>query len=222
VKGTAVFILPALAYAYDALSPTMSDKTLHHHHDKHHAKYVDTTNTLLKDKPQLAASSLEEVIAQAREAKDVKLFNNAAQAWNHGFFWESMAAPGGKSPEGVLAQAIDEAFGSLDGLKTSLVTEGVGHFASGWAWLVSESDTLKVISTHDAETVADRDGVVPLLVIDVWEHAYYLDYQQDRETFLKGWFDGLANWTFAAAQLDAARQGGRGGYRYPAPMQKAA
>ena len=216
-----MFTLPNLPYAYDALSPTMSDKTLHHHHDKHHAKYVDTTNALLKDKAEYATSSLEDVIAQAREAKDVKLFNNAAQAWNHGFFWECMA-PGGQKPEGDLAKAIDEAFGGMDGLKTTLVTEGVGHFASGWAWLVSDGGQLKVISTHDAETVADRDGVVPLLVVDVWEHAYYLDYQQDREGFLKGWFDSLANWTFAAGQFEAAKRGGQGGYRYPAPMQKAA
>lgn len=216
-----MFTLPSLPYAYDALSPTMSDKTLHHHHDKHHAKYVDTTNTLLKDKAGYATSSLEEVIAQARDAKDVKLFNNAAQAWNHGFFWECMA-PGGQAPQGELAAAIDQTFGGLDGLKTALVTEGVGHFASGWAWLVSDGGQLKVISTHDAETVADRDGVTPILVIDVWEHAYYLDYQQDREGFLKGWFDKIANWSFAGQQFAAAKAGERAGYRYPAPAQQTA
>ncbi len=216
-----MFTLPNLPYAYDALSPTMSDKTLHHHHDKHHAKYVDTTNTLLKDGSQAATASLEEVIAHAREAKNVKLFNNSAQAWNHGFFWECMA-PRGQAPTGDLAKAIDKSFGSLDGLKTALVAEGVGHFASGWAWLVKDGGELKVISTHDAETMADREGVTPLLVVDVWEHAYYLDYQQDREGFLKGWFDSLANWTFASAQLEASGRGGEGGYRYPAPIQKAA
>ncbi len=216
-----MFTLPNLPYAYDALSPTMSDKTLHHHHDKHHAKYVDTTNMLLKDRPPSEPASLEAVIAQARGAKDVKLFNNSAQAWNHGFFWESMA-PGGQTPRGALAEAIQKAFGGLDGLKTALVTEGVGHFASGWTWLVSTGGQLKVISTHDAETLADREGVKPLLVVDVWEHAYYLDYQQDRESFLKGWVDNLANWAFAAGQLEAAGSDGASGYRYPEPMQKAA
>lgn len=216
-----MFVLPDLPFAYDALQPTMSDRTLHHHHDKHHAKYVDTLNGLLKDKPELAASTLEEVIAAAREPRQPKVFNNAAQAWNHGFFWESLSPDGGK-PDGELAAAIDEAFGGLDGLKSALVTEGVGHFASGWAWLVAEGGKLKVISTHDAETVADSDSVTPILVIDVWEHAYYLDFQQDREGFLKGVFDKALNWSFAAKQFDAAKNGGKGGYRYPAPQQKAA
>ena len=215
-----MFTLPALPYAYDALSPTVSDKTLHHHHDKHHAKYVDTLNTLLKDKPDLQAAALEDVITEAREGKQAKLFNNAAQSWNHAFFWECMA-PGAQKPEGALAEAIAKAFGDLEGLKTTFVTEGVGHFASGWAWLVYEAGQLKVISTHDAETVADREGVTPILVADVWEHAYYLDYQQDREGFLKAWFDSVVNWGFAAEQFAAATSGGRG-YRYPAPQQKAA
>ncbi len=216
-----MFTLPNLPYAYEALEPTMSAKTLHHHHDKHHAKYVDTLNTLMKDKPDLASATLEEVIAAAREPKNPKLFNNSAQAWNHGFFWECMTSSGGK-PEGELAEAINAAFGDLEGLKAALVTEGVGHFASGWAWLVSEGGQLKVISTHDAETVADKDGVTAILVADVWEHAYYLDYQQDREGFLKGWFDKIVNWDFAAKQFEASKAGGKGGYRYPSPLQQAA
>jgi superoxide dismutase, Fe-Mn family len=221
VKGPAVFTLPNLPYAYDALQPTMSDRTLHHHHDKHHAKYVDTLNTLLKDKAELADQSLEAVIASAREAGDKKLFNNAAQAWNHGFFWECLSPKGGE-PTGALAEAIKAAFGDLDGFKKSMTTEGVGHFASGWAWLVAEGDALKVISTHDAETVADRDDVRPILVIDVWEHAYYLDFQQDREGFLKGVLDKIVNWDFAAKQFEASKAAGQGGYRYPAPERKAA
>lgn len=214
-----MFILPKLPYAYDALQPTMSDRTLHHHHDKHHAKYVDTLNALLKDKGD--AGSLEEVIRQAREAREQKLFNNAGQAWNHGFFWECMSPDGG-APEGELAARIDVCFGGIEQLKTAFVAEGVGHFGSGWAWLVAEGDRLRVTSTHDAETLADRDDVVPLLVADVWEHAYYLDFQQDREGFLKGWFDRLVNWRFVAEQYDAARTGGRGAYRYPPQMQQAA
>ncbi len=215
-----MFTLPDLPYAYDALQPTLSDRTMHHHHDKHHAKYVDTLNGLLKDNAEYGASSLEDVIASAREQKAAKLFNNAAQAWNHAFFWACMSPDGGKA-EGALAAAIAQAFGDLDGLKSAFVTEGVGHFASGWAWLVAEGDQLKILSTHDADTVADRDGVTPLLVADVWEHAYYLDYQQDREGFLKGWFDKVTNWTFAAQQFEAARSGGQG-YRYPGPQQRAA
>lgn len=216
-----MFTLPNLPYAYDALQPTMSDKTLHHHHDKHHAKYVDTLNTLLKDKAELADQSLEAVIAAAREGKETKVFNNAAQAWNHGFFWECLT-PKSSEPTGAFAEAITAAFGDLAGLKKALVTEGVGHFGSGWAWLVAGADGLKIISTHDAETVADRDDVHPVLVIDVWEHAYYLDFQQDREGFLKGVLDSIANWDFAAKQFEAAKAGGKGGYRYPTPVKKAA
>lgn len=220
-----MFILPKLPYAYEALEPTVSADTLHHHHDKHHAKYVDTLNGLLEDKPDLAGATLEEVIAGAREPRHAKLFNNAAQAWNHGFFWECMAPASGEAahkPSGALAEAIDRAFGSLDGLKTALTSEGVGHFGSGWAWLVADGDALKVISTHDADTLADREDVVPILVADVWEHAYYLDYQQDREGFLKAWFDRTVNWSFVAEQFEAARTGGRPAYRYPARQDKAA
>lgn len=215
-----MFTLPNLPYAYDALMPTMSDRTLHHHHDKHHAKYVDTLNTLLKSEAGRGDEPLEAVIAHAREG-DKKLFNNAAQAWNHGFFWECLSPQGGE-PGDALTASIAADFGDLDGLKKALVTEGVGHFASGWAWLVYDGQHLKVISTHDAETVADRDDVHPILVIDVWEHAYYLDFQQDREGFLKGVLDKITNWDFAARQFEAAKNAGQGGYRYPAPERKAA
>jgi Fe-Mn family superoxide dismutase len=215
-----VFILPKLPYAYDALQPTLSADTLHHHHDKHHAKYVETLNKLLEETPNLASATLEDIIAEARGGQQGQLFNNAGQAWNHGFFWEAMAPDGGR-PEGALAKAIEQDFGGLDGLKTALVGEGAGHFASGWAWLVLADGALKVIATHDADTVADREDLVPLLVVDVWEHAYYLDYQQDRQGFLQAWFDRLINWRFVAEQYEAAKVG-RGGYRYPPPMQKAA
>lgn len=210
-----MFTLPNLPYAYDALRPTMSDRTLHHHHDKHHAKYVDTLNTLLKDKAALAGQSLEAVISSAREAGDKKLFNNAAQAWNHGFFWESMTGEYA-APEGDFAQAI-ETFGGLETLKTAFVNEGVGHFASGWVWIVADAGgALKVISTHDGDTALVHEGT-PVLVCDLWEHAYYLDYQNNRKGFLEAWFDKAANWKFAAAQLAAAKDQGEG-YRYPAPV----
>lgn len=218
--GAPVFGLPPLPYGVGALKPVLSAETLELHHGKHHARYVEMLNRLLSDRKS-TARTLEEVIRTAHGSGAKGLFNNAAQAWNHGFFWECLSPKGGE-PTGALAEAIKAAFGDLDGLKKAMTTEGVGHFASGWAWLVAEGDALKVISTHDAETVADRDDVHPILVIDVWEHAYYLDFQQDREGFLKGVLDKIVNWDFAAKQFEAAKTAGQGGYRYPAPEAKAA
>lgn len=209
-----MFVLPELPYGYDALGPQMSADTLHTHHDKHHKTYVDKTNDLAP-KAGLGDRPLEEVVREAHRSGDKALFNNSAQAWNHAFFWESMRAPGGAAPSGELAQAI-EAFGGLAALKEAFVTEGVGHFASGWVWLCAASGGLKVISTHDADDTLVREELTPLLVCDLWEHAYYIDVKNDRKTFLEGWFDKLANWDFAARQLAAA--GGQGeGFRYPAP-----
>ena len=164
-----MFKLPELPYAYDALQPTVSELTMRTHHDKHHKAYVDATNTLVSEKG-LGGKSLEDVIKHAKSADEKKLFNQSAQAWNHGFFWESMA-PGGAKPEGDLASAITT-FGGLDALKTAFVNEGVTHFASGWVWLaVDAGGALKVMSTHDAESAVALEGVTPLLVCDVWEHA---------------------------------------------------
>jgi Fe-Mn family superoxide dismutase len=207
-----MFKLPDLPYGYDALQPTVSETTMRTHHDKHHKAYVDTTNTLVGEKG-LTGKTLEEVVAFAKEKGETKLFNQSGQAWNHAFFWECMA-PGAAKPEGDLAAAIDSAFGSLADLKTKFVAEGVGHFASGWVWLVSEGGTLKVISTHDADTALVH-GVTPLLVCDLWEHAYYLDYKNVRKEFLETWFAGVANWAFAAQQLAGDA------YRYPAPVDQA-
>jgi Fe-Mn family superoxide dismutase len=211
-----MYALPSLPYSYDALQPTVSDKTLHFHHDKHHAGYVAKLNTMAKD-AGLDAKPLEEVVREAK-SRDLKpLFNNAAQAWNHAFFWESMRAPGGGAPAGDFAAAITSAFGGQAQLKDAFVKEGVGHFASGWVWLVSEGGALKVISTHDADDTLPKAGVTPLLVCDLWEHAYYLDHQNDREGFLKAWFDNLANWAFAETQFKAAKGQGQA-YAYPAPQ----
>jgi Fe-Mn family superoxide dismutase len=207
-----MFKLPDLPYGYDALQPTVSETTMRTHHDKHHKAYVDTTNTLVGEKG-LTGKTLEEVVAFAKEKGETKLFNQSGQAWNHAFFWECMA-PGAAKPEGDLAAAIDSAFGSLADLKTKFVAEGVGHFASGWVWLVSEGGTLKVISTHDADTALVH-GVTPLLVCDLWEHAYYLDYKNLRKDFLETWFDTVANWAFAAKQLAGET------YTYPAPSDEA-
>jgi superoxide dismutase, Fe-Mn family len=154
-------------------------------------------------------------VREARRQGDTKLFNNAAQAWNHAFFWQCMSPDAGQ-PSGALAEAIDQAFGGLGDFKKAFAEEGAGHFASGWVWLVAGSEGLKVISTHDADDILVREGLFPLLVCDLWEHAYYLDYQNDRPGFLKRWLDGVADWSFAERQLAAANGHGEG-FRYPAP-----
>jgi len=209
-----MFALPPLPYGDDALAPFVSAETLRTHHGKHHKAYVDKTNALVGP-AGLAGRPLEEVVREAHGNGDRTLFNNAAQAWNHAFFWESMTPKAGK-PEGELATAIAGAFGDLAALKEKFVAEGVGHFASGWVWLVVQAGELKVISTHDAATTVTQDGVTPILVCDVWEHAYYLDYKNVRKEFLEKWFDNLANWEFAARQY-AAALGQGDGYRYPSP-----
>jgi Fe-Mn family superoxide dismutase len=209
-----MFILPELPYAPGALAPVLSDVLMRTHHGKHHKTYVDNVNRMLSEAGK-TPPTLEAVVQEAADTRQQKLFNNAAQAWNHAFFWECMTPDAGR-PEGALAEAIQRDLGGLDALRARFVEEGATHFASGWAWLVVEGGELKVISTHDAETPITRPGMRPVLVCDVWEHAYYLDHKQDRKGFLEQWFDGLANWRFAAAQYDAAAAGAAG-YRYPAP-----
>ena len=211
-----MYVLPELPYGEDALAPFISAETLHTHHGKHHKAYVEKTNDLAT-KAGLAGKPLEDVVREAHKLGDKKLFNNAAQAWNHAFFWASMRPAGGDAPSEGLLRALNQSFGGLDDLKTALVEEGVNHFASGWVWIVTGSEGLKVISTHDADDTLVREGLYPILVCDLWEHAYYLDYKNDRKAFLERWFDNLANWDFAAAQLAAADGKGEG-FRYPAPQ----
>jgi Fe-Mn family superoxide dismutase len=209
-----MFKLPPLPYAYGALAPVMSERTLHFHHDKHHATYVKTLNELL-EKSGEPAGSLEQVIRDAAKAGEAKLFNNAAQAWNHSFFWAAMS-PERLTPQGDLLAAIGQGFGDVAGLKKAFVEEGAGHFGSGWVWLVAqEGGALRVRSTHDADDTVPKPGLVPLIVCDVWEHAYYLDHQNDRKAFLEAWFDLLPNWSFAATQLSAAKGQGEP-WRHPA------
>jgi Fe-Mn family superoxide dismutase len=212
-----MFKLPDLPYAYDALSPTIGETTMRTHHDKHHKKYVDTVNQLV-DKGEAKAGPMEDVVREAVSGGKTKLANNAGQAWNHAFFWECMTPKPGQ-PSGALMQAI-EAFGGLDKLKAEFVEQGNTHFGSGWVWLVARGGKVEVATSHDGKAELPGQGVTPLLVCDLWEHAYYLDYKNDREGFLKAWFDKLANWSFAEAQFAAADKGGV--YRYPAPMAKAA
>jgi len=209
-----MFTLANLPYPHAALEPVISERTMHFHHDKHHATYVKTLNELLETKGQ-APTSLETVIQDAaRSREDVKLFNNAAQAWNHAFFWTAMT-PDRQQPTGDLLTAIIQAFGDLAGLKKAFVEAGAAHFGSGWVWLVANAaGALKVISTHDSDDTVPKPGLTPLTVCDVWEHAYYLDHQNDRKGYLDAWFDALPNWSFAAAQFAAAN--GRGEpWRHP-------
>ena len=209
-----MFKLPDLPYPSDALAPVLSDVQMRTHHDKHHAKYVDTLNGMLKEKGENPAS-LEEVV-RASYGKEQKRFNNAGQAWNHGFFWECMTPDGGQV-SGALASALERSFGGMDTFKTKFVEEGANHFALGWAWLVARGPQLEIISTHDADTALVREGVTPLLTCDVWEHAYYVDYKQDRKGFLEQWFDRIVNWRFVEQQYAAANGEGEG-YRFPAPV----
>lgn len=211
---TPTFELPPLPYGHADLAPVLSEETLQVHHGKHHARYVTVLNGFIADKG-LTATSIEQVTKDAHAKGDKPVFNNAAQAWNHAFFWESMS-PKATAPAGALLDAINAAFGSLEELKKRFVAEGVGHFGSGWAWLIVRGGKLEVVSTHDAGLPILEDGVTALLACDVWEHAYYIDYRQDRPTWLGNWFDKLANWDFAARQFAAATEGGEG-WRYPAP-----
>ncbi len=212
-----MFIVPDLPYDYDALEPTISAETLQFHHDKHHATYVKTLNELLGDRP---AQSLEDVVRDAAAAGEGKLFNNAAQAWNHGFFWTCMS-PDGDGPHGDLEAAIEMAFGTLEVFKAAFVKDGAAHFGSGWVWLVAKAGKLAIETTHDAHDMLTETPVMPLLVCDLWEHAYYLDYQNDRKAFLEAWIESVANWKFATAQWRAAEASEKG-WRYPRPAPAAA
>ncbi|HRK64891.1 MAG TPA: superoxide dismutase [Terricaulis sp.] len=208
-----MFKLPELPFSNDALEPLMSRATLDTHHGKHHAAYVKNMNAILADIPN-APTTLEEVVALSVRENNKKLFNNAAQTWNHAFFWESLS-PTPQNPEGPLKAALEKAFGSVDGFREKFAATGVGHFASGWAWLVADkAGDVKLIDTHDAATALTEEGLTPLLVSDVWEHAYYIDFKNDRAAFLKGFTEKLANWRFAESQYAAAQKGEKG-WRYP-------
>ena len=191
------FELPNLPYAQNALEPHISVNTLSFHHGKHHAGYVNNLNNLIKD-TDLADKSLEEIVkATAGDASKVGIFNNAAQVWNHTFYWHSMKPNGGGAPTGALAEKINADFGSLDNFKQQFKAAGTGQFGSGWAWLVLENGTLKVTKTLNAENPLHQ-GQIPLLTMDVWEHAYYLDYQNRRPDYAQTFLDHLVNWDFAA------------------------
>ena len=187
------FELPNLPYAKDALAPHMSAETFDYHYSKHHQAYVNKLNELTTGKPE-ADKSLEELIMTTEGG----LFNQAAQVWNHTFFWNSMKPAGGGKPTGNLADAINSAFGSFDTFRTKFTTEAAGRFGSGWAWLVKDkAGALSVMSTANAGNPL-TEGKTPIVTLDVWEHAYYIDYRNARPGFIAAFLDHLVNWDFAA------------------------
>jgi Fe-Mn family superoxide dismutase len=195
--------LPALPYDYTALAPYISKSTLEFHHDKHHAAYVNNYNGLVKDTP-FDSQAIEDVIkAVAGDASKAGIFNNAAQAWNHTFYWNSIKPNGGGTPTGALAEKISADFGSFEAFVDEFKKAGATQFGSGWAWLVLDGGTLKVTKTGNAENPLTT-GATPLLTMDVWEHAYYLDYQNRRPDYINDFLTKLVNWDFVAANFAAA------------------
>jgi superoxide dismutase, Fe-Mn family len=188
------FELPPLPYAEDALAPVISAETLRFHHGKHHKKYVDTMNQLLREHP-VPGRTLEEVV----KASSGKLFNNAAQAWNHAFFWQCLA-PKGDEPSAALRGLIEKDFNGLDHFKSDLAKAASGQFGSGWAWLVRRDGKLEIMTTSNAETPMAK-GIQCLLTIDVWEHAYYIDYRNDRDKYLAELIGKRINWEFVEKNL---------------------
>jgi superoxide dismutase, Fe-Mn family len=189
------FALPELPYAKDALSPHISAETLEYHYGKHHKAYVDNLNKLIAD-TEFASLSLEEIIKKSSGG----MFNNAAQVWNHTFYWHSLSPQGGGEPTGELAQAIVKYFNSFAQFKEQFTDTAIKTFGSGWAWLVKQTDgSLAIVSTSNADTPMTT-GQQPLLTCDVWEHAYYIDYRNARPKYLEGFWQ-LVNWEFAAQNL---------------------
>jgi Fe-Mn family superoxide dismutase len=192
--------LPVLPYKDNELAPHISSQTIGVHYGKHHKAYVDKTNAAIEGS-ELADLSLEELIKKvAGQADKAGLFNNAAQVWNHSFYWTSMRPGGGGQPGGELKQKIEQAFGGYDQFREKFAAAAAGQFGSGWAWLVNNQGKLEIMATGNADTPLIK-GVTPLITIDVWEHAYYLDYQNRRPDYINTYLDHLVNWDFAAENL---------------------
>jgi Fe-Mn family superoxide dismutase len=192
--------LPPLPYAEDALDPVISARTVGIHYGKHHKTYVNNLNNLIAD-TELADLSLQEIVTKtAVQASKAGIFNNSAQIWNHTFYWNSLSQKGGGEPPLILKQKIESSFGDLDSCKKELATAAMTQFGSGWAWLVMNGDKLEVAKTANAESPLSM-GVKPLLVIDVWEHAYYLDYENRRIEYVNAVIEKLINWGFAEDNL---------------------
>jgi superoxide dismutase, Fe-Mn family len=195
------FQLPPLPYDYAALEPYLSSDTLRFHHDKHHKAYVDTLNKLIAG-TKFESQSLEEIIrATARSEEHRKIFNNAAQVWNHTVQWNCMRKDGGGAPPKEIAQQLDRAFGSVDEFKTKFKKAGVNQFGSGWAWLVKDGSSVAIISTPNQDSPI-LQGKTPLLGVDVWEHAYYLKYQNRRPDYVAAWWN-IVNWPEVARRFES-------------------
>lgn len=197
------FQLPDLPYDYEALAPYMSAKTLHLHHDKHHQAYVTNLNNLIEG-GEFASKSLEEIVTGSYgDAAKAGIFNNAAQHWNHELFWRTMKAGGGGTPGGELAKRIDDGFGSFEAFKEQFKTAAVTQFGSGWAWLALDNDTLKVLKMPNGENPLVQ-GMRPILGLDVWEHSYYVDYENRRPEYVAAFLNHLVSWDEVEAELQKA------------------
>jgi Fe-Mn family superoxide dismutase len=189
------FEVEALPYAKDALAPAMSEETLNFHYEKHHKGYMTKLKAAIEGTPD-AQKSLEDFVKSSSGGN----FNNAAQVWNHTFFWKGMKPNGGGAPTGKVADLINKSFGSYDGFKEQWLAKASAQFGSGWAWLVLDGGEGKIVTTGNAETPLTT-AAKPLITIDVWEHAYYIDHRNDRAAFIKVWLDKLVSWDFANANL---------------------
>lgn len=193
-----------LPYELEALEPHISAQTLSYHYGRHHSGYVKKLNKLIED-TRFADMDLETIIAEARIDGNVPVLNNALQIWNHAFLWESMSPSGEIKPEGRILERIEEDFGSLEAFRDEFRKKALGHFGSGWVWLVDDGFKLKITTTADADSPV-ATAMTPLLVLDVWEHAYYLDYRNERDRYVDRFLFNLINWKFAAANLAASNQ----------------
>ncbi len=193
------FTLPELPFAIDALAPVMSQETLEYHWGKHHRSYVTNLNNLIAG-TDFEGKALEEIIRTSQGG----IFNNAAQVFNHTFFWNCLRPNGGGEPAGALKAAIEKTWGSFDEFKKAFSASAAGNFGSGWTWLVKNADgSLAIVNTSNAGCPLTTEGVKPILTIDVWEHAYYIDHRNARPNFIKAYFDQLVNWEFAQANFEA-------------------
>jgi len=196
--------LPKLPYKEDALEPYVSARTLDFHYGKHHQGYVDKLNKAI-DGTELDGVPLDQIILRSSAAKDDATFNNAAQVWNHTFLWHSMSPNGGGRADGPLGKLIDESFGGYDEFRTTFKQAATGLFGSGWVWLIRDDKGLRIEQTQNADTPLVHDWQ-PLLTLDVWEHAYYLDFQNDRGGYVDAFLDHLVDWEFARSNLDCVRK----------------
>ena len=191
--------LDKLPYPNDALEPFISERTMSIHYGRHHKAYVDKLNSLIEG-TRYAGLTLDEIIVRARLKNDTDIFNNAAQAWNHDFFWKSMSPNGGK-PNGKIRDMVDREFGGMEAFREQFRDAALGQFGSGWVWLVLDQGKLCIMTSGNADTPAGTE-LVPIIALDVWEHAYYLDYQNGRRQFAETFLDNLINWNFANSNID--------------------